>query len=193
MIEIKKISDSWEWNQYADDWNTLLSISSSNHVFLTYEWLSTWWELFGHDKELVIILAREGAHLVGAVPLFFKKGRVLKVLRFLGSQVVLVDLLNFIVHSGREMEIIPLMMDFLLDQVPWDKMFLNDMMREPNTLQALAKWSEAHHLIFSLENNNVSPCLKISDTLEGFHKKLDPIFRKGIQNSGLRRLYRDLR
>jgi CelD/BcsL family acetyltransferase involved in cellulose biosynthesis len=191
MITIKKISDYQGWNPYAEEWNNLLTRSSSNHIFLTFEWLSTWWELFGEDKELAIILAFDGKQLVGAVPLFLERARVLKVLRFLGSQVVMTDLLNFIVIPGREREVIPALMDFLLNKVSWDKMYLNDMMGEPKILDALKKWSEGHNFIFSCEKNFVSPCLHLSDTLEGFHKKVDSAFLKGLQRTGLRRLYRE--
>jgi CelD/BcsL family acetyltransferase involved in cellulose biosynthesis len=191
MIEIKKIGDFQTWSQYAEDWNNLLATSSSNHIFLTYEWLSAWWELFGTDKELAIILAFEKNVLVGAAPLCLTKGRVLKVLRFLGSQVVFADLLNFLIPSGREREILPLMMDFLLAKVPWDKIFLNEMEDDPKLLEVLKTWADNNHFLYALEKNDVSPCLPIADTLEGFHRKMDPVFWRGLQKSGLRRLQRD--
>src|SRR3989338_6121715 len=52
------------------EWDQLLSLSSTNAVYLTWEWLFTWWEIFGDDRrELFIIAVRENGQLIGIAPL----------------------------------------------------------------------------------------------------------------------------
>lgn len=193
MIEIKEITNSLEWEKYSGDWNALLSISSSNHIFLTYEWLSTWWEIFGNEKGLGILLAFDGTQLKGIAPLYINKERVFKVLRFIGSRVVPADFLNFIVESGREPEIIPAFMNHLFREIHWDKMFLSDMKDEPNTITSLKNWLTNHHCPFSLEKHYPCPSVEIPGTMEGFLAKVDPIFLGGLKKSRPRQLHRLLR
>ncbi len=53
------------------EWNRLLQRSATDTLFLTWEWQRAWWEIFGQDKELVLITNRdESDQLTAIVPLF---------------------------------------------------------------------------------------------------------------------------
>src|ERR1051326_5801751 len=51
-----------------DEWNSLLESSASSCVFLTHEWLSTWWKHLAGNRKLSILTLRDGGHLIGILP-----------------------------------------------------------------------------------------------------------------------------
>ena len=74
-MEFKHYSHFKDLTFIKDQWNHLLKLSASHVPFLTFEYLSVWWETRGggewpDDSTLVIITAFEGDQLVGVAPLF---------------------------------------------------------------------------------------------------------------------------
>jgi len=88
MITIKRTSIETLCS-IAKEWNTFLETSTNNNIFLTYEWLSSWWNAFKTDsREFYFMLARDADdNIVGAFPLqmvILRFGRLLP-LKFLVS------------------------------------------------------------------------------------------------------------
>jgi len=52
-----------------DNWNELASRSDTNTIFQTYEWVTSWWKVFGQGRELWVIAVFRGDRLVGLAPL----------------------------------------------------------------------------------------------------------------------------
>jgi len=50
-------------------WNDALRKSLDNHVFLTWEWLSSWWTHYGDKREFLVIVIRDGEKILAAAPL----------------------------------------------------------------------------------------------------------------------------
>ncbi len=77
----------------APEWNKLLDNSDQNHVFLTWEWVSTWLSCFADTCSLQIVTARagNGGSLLGVAPLAIYVHRVSRVIKlrelsFVGSE-----------------------------------------------------------------------------------------------------------
>src|SRR5262245_54937044 len=91
-MDIQLVRDLQEFSGLRDEWNDLLSLSSANTIFLTWEWLFSWWECYaGKDDALHIIVVRDNTgQLIGLLPLYrqlqpwlpFKPRRIL---RFIGD------------------------------------------------------------------------------------------------------------
>jgi CelD/BcsL family acetyltransferase involved in cellulose biosynthesis len=103
-----------------DEWNDVLARSASNNLFLTWEWVSTWWELYGAGAHLYVLTARaDDGSLVGIAPLHRRPRTVLglgsvDVLEFIGSGGdVTPEQLDFIVVSGAEAEVTPAFVSFI--------------------------------------------------------------------------------
>src|SRR5688500_18053257 len=47
------------------EWDELLARTQTDHPFLSHAWIASWWQCFGDDKSLYILLVRDGARLVG--------------------------------------------------------------------------------------------------------------------------------
>lgn len=75
-MDIEKIDNFDKFLSIRDEWNSLLERSGQSSVSMTHEWLSCWWEAFGGDAELWVLLLRENGRLVGAGPLMLRKDRL---------------------------------------------------------------------------------------------------------------------
>src|SRR5581483_242523 len=64
-----------EFRSSREAWNKLVLSMALPSVFLTWEWLYTWWEHFGNARrELFILLVRRDGQLKGILPLFQEGG-----------------------------------------------------------------------------------------------------------------------
>ncbi len=65
----------------ADDWNQLARRGPTGTVFQTLQWHRAWWQVYAEGAELLLLLARAGGELVGALALCLGTDRHL---RFVG-------------------------------------------------------------------------------------------------------------
>jgi CelD/BcsL family acetyltransferase involved in cellulose biosynthesis len=67
---IRIITDLQGFESLSATWNSLLSkCQDDNSIFLTYEWLWTWWKHFGEGKKLNILLIEKEDQVIGIMPL----------------------------------------------------------------------------------------------------------------------------
>lgn len=66
---IKNIQDAETFKSIQKNWDQLLADSPTKSVFLTWEWLYSWWKVNGNNKELWLITAWRGDEIVGIAPL----------------------------------------------------------------------------------------------------------------------------
>lgn len=137
MMKIREVTSTKEFNALKDKWTELLKKSSNDNIFLTHEWLNTWWKYFGEGKELKIILVEENDKLVGIAPLMLTKRLFfLRRLQFIGSPHS--DYHDFILLSGREDRILVAILDYLLGQpFKWDVLDLKGIPQYSETLKII--------------------------------------------------------
>jgi CelD/BcsL family acetyltransferase involved in cellulose biosynthesis len=107
MIATRVIDDDAAFGELRHEWNDLLQDSSCCCLFLTWEWLHTWWQFLAADRKLHIITVRRDGLLIAIAPLairsaFTRPLMPLKVLEFLGSGNAGSDYLSFLIRSGHE-------------------------------------------------------------------------------------------
>lgn len=108
---IEKITDVGGFHALRPEWTELLESSSSDCVFLTWEWLSTWWKHLAGPRRLDVIAVRQGGELIGLAPLVVTPPRLGRLVpfrtgEFLGGGNVGSDYLDVIVRKGREEEVL---------------------------------------------------------------------------------------
>jgi L-malate glycosyltransferase len=117
-IAVDIVDDIARFAALRDEWTELLSDSRANCLFLTWEWLFTWWTHFGQPLKLSIVTVRSGGRLVGVAPFAVQPPRVshlwtLMPLEFLGRGSVGSDYLDVIVRSGYEDVAVRALADYL--------------------------------------------------------------------------------
>jgi CelD/BcsL family acetyltransferase involved in cellulose biosynthesis len=89
------------------EWADLLSASAADNLFLTWEWLHTWWTHLGGGRHLAILTIRSDGRLLAIAPLAQQSWRpaalqFIPQLELLGSGDVGSDYLDLIVRRGAE-------------------------------------------------------------------------------------------
>ena len=104
---VEKIHDGQRFENLKVEWGELLESSASQCLFLTWEWLHTWWKHLAADRRLSILAVRCGSELAALAPLGLRPPSLSRrclfpVLEFLGSGNAGSDYLDFIVRRGCE-------------------------------------------------------------------------------------------
>ncbi len=79
-----------EWLAREDQWARLLKQSGQDPLFLSWEWMTTWWRVFGDGPthSLCLLAAYQGDDLVGLAPLYRstvnRRGLRVRSVQFIG-------------------------------------------------------------------------------------------------------------
>lgn len=145
-------------------WNPLLMRSDTDTVFLTFEWLTTWWRCFGGDAELLVLVVRRGGEPVALAPLIVAHepngGRWPTQVRFLANTYSMRA--NFILTESAQ-PALEAIFDYLASAGPaWDRMKF-DYMPEDSTAHRLAPAAcRRAHLRWGVLPSLISPYLVLA-------------------------------
>jgi len=161
MIRIHCITGEEDFLALHDVWNRLLEESGSNNIFLTYEWVSTWWGIFRDKKKLLVLLLYDGDDLIGIVPLFRTRSFFRKI-AIIGSD--LADYQDFIILRKRQ-ECMAAIFQFLYEQMTqWDMLELAHVPETSPNHEFFLYESTNPVNCFRYEKQNVAPFLPINDS-----------------------------
>jgi CelD/BcsL family acetyltransferase involved in cellulose biosynthesis len=69
-MQIRIITELAEFQKLADIWDGLLDkCRGNNSIYLTHEWISTWWKHLGEKKKIFILLFEKERQITGVMPL----------------------------------------------------------------------------------------------------------------------------
>jgi CelD/BcsL family acetyltransferase involved in cellulose biosynthesis len=69
MIAIQEIRDMAAFDAVRDEWNALVRLDGATLPYARHEWIAAWWEGFGRNADLHVLLLRSGGEIVAAAPL----------------------------------------------------------------------------------------------------------------------------
>ena len=188
MFKVEVIKTTEEFQNLREEWNNLLSESKADTILLTWEWLFTWWEIFGVKKDLSILLIREGGKLIGIAPLMISKeyvsGMTVYFLKFIGSEDVCSEYLDFIIIIGKEPEILNLFFQYINQNTNrWDILLMNDITEDSLTVGFLSDKVKVilnrHDII--KRKSTINPYMHLSNSTDDFYQKLGSKRRSDIR------------
>ena len=109
------------------EWDDLLLRGKRPNIFLSWEWISTWYQFFGEQQKLWMVSVRdeENGQLLAVAPLMLDQRKVvgsasLNELCFIGSNVGS-DHMDFVVDQQYTNDLVTVLKDFINQQnKPWD-------------------------------------------------------------------------
>jgi CelD/BcsL family acetyltransferase involved in cellulose biosynthesis len=106
-VTVARVEAGETFDSLHAEWNSLLQSSDADCLFLTFEWLSSWWKHLGGEYTLAIYTVRLGEELIAIAPTALRparplEGRILPTLEFLGSGFAGSDYLDIIARRGSE-------------------------------------------------------------------------------------------
>lgn len=69
MLRVIRLNNFERINEYGVHWNDLLDSSKDNHIFMTLEWLATWWKYYGNNRRLVLLIVEDNKKVLAVAPL----------------------------------------------------------------------------------------------------------------------------
>jgi len=89
ILKIREIRTEDEFQALHKIWNSLLSKSNDDDIFLTWEWISTWWKYYGNEHQLLVMVAEKEEEIISIAPLMCSEysilGVNLKEIGFIGT------------------------------------------------------------------------------------------------------------
>jgi CelD/BcsL family acetyltransferase involved in cellulose biosynthesis len=104
---VEEVTDVQEFAALQGEWNELLHASAADCLFLSWEWLYTWWKHLAADRRLSILAVYHGEQLMALAPVAIRPprpsfGHPFPVCEFLGSGQVGSDYLDIVSRAGCE-------------------------------------------------------------------------------------------
>ncbi|MCI5123133.1 MAG: GNAT family N-acetyltransferase [Candidatus Electrothrix sp. AR5] len=69
MLHLETVTDYQDFLALQDSWNTLVEKSSLKSIFVRHEWIRCWWDAYGQDNQLLVLLFKEEGALKAIAPL----------------------------------------------------------------------------------------------------------------------------
>jgi CelD/BcsL family acetyltransferase involved in cellulose biosynthesis len=180
-------------------WTSLIKQAEAPSIYQTWEWLTTWWDVYGYQRNLCLVTAYDDEQLVGIAPFSIptQKTRRFQVLPYrtlwylcsgqTKERNVASEYTDFIVQKGREQEFIVALLDWLSRQHFWDEIIIPDVSLEKITIQLLPQAARRAHLNFDLTSKAQSILIRLPTTWEQYLKSLNRNLRYKI-NRGRKEL-----
>lgn len=141
-------------------WNRLLARSETHSVFLTWQWLSTWWECFDEGATLFVFAVERDGELVGVAPLMVRRENGLRYVEFLGMGSS--DYCDVLATEDDKPEVVRAVLDALMKRKDrWDRIRLRYLPAKSSTARALAGVSLPAGWEFVQDVEAVCPALSI--------------------------------
>src|SRR5215510_5207774 len=187
MLEISVVDNEAELEQLRVDWTHLLQRSSSNTVFLTWEWVIAWWRSYGAEKKLWVLKVKRGERLVALVPLYRKSSRYFGVFQYhelylIGDGSSDSDYLDVITETGEEEVVARSIVAFLLKhRNQWDILFLSEIPETSISLKLLQRFFQQESCYWQ---ETISPCtyVVLPSSWNDYLKCLRPRMRTKIRS-----------
>ena len=187
-MKLVEIRDEADWDRLESGWwNGLLEGSASNTIFLTWEWLRSWWSVHGRSGGLCILAAYDDAGVLrGIAPLrrdtACRYRQTVSSLTFVGDGSNDSDYLDFIVHAGWEAPVFEAFRGHLEEEVKRGTvLLLNEIPGTSLNCSFVRKVAESRNWLFTEKE---VPCgtVRLPETWEGYLGILKPRFRTKVRS-----------
>ncbi len=194
-LQIEEVRDEARFFELRAEWNDMLARSASNSVTLTWEWLTTWWQVYKSSRKLRVVLVREKGRLVGAAPMLLRQGlrwthglvptRRLELLasgEAIGHQICS-DYINWIAETGREAEITTALLKHFCDSRDWDEMILPDVPANSPAVQSLQAAARTNGLVCEELEREACPYIVLPGSWDDYLKSLGSSHRYRVRRA----------
>jgi CelD/BcsL family acetyltransferase involved in cellulose biosynthesis len=166
-------TDTSSFDRVREEWDELLKRSESYSFFQTPRWNALWWDHFGGDLELLLLLLRDRTgSLKGVAPFYLDRvegGRI--VAAFIGG-LECSDYLDFIIERGSEKAFFEHLGEYLRQRSERPQLDLHFISEESKTLTAQNVLFDSPNLYVELKKEEVCPVLNLPSSWEEFLKGL---------------------
>lgn len=173
----------------GEEWNALLARSRSRLIFLTREWLQTWWNVY-HPGELWVLVGRdEDGTLAGIAPWFISTQDGMRTVCAVGC-VDVTDYLDVLVAQDQEEAFLTALADYVAASADhFDQIVLCNIPQASPTLARLPELLAQHGFEVELTRQEVCPIIALPATWDEYlaaslNKKQRHELRRKLRRAG---------
>ena len=181
-MKVVQLDSFDEIREFGIHWNNLVESSKDNHIFLTLEWLATWWKYYRAHRELVLLAVKDNDKVLAVAPLMESTyelfGFKLRKIEFIGTPAS--DYHSFIL-TEKSPSCVRMFLDYINGYSnAWDCMELKEIPENSETANALRTMPE-EPLKLKERVLNICPSVPLSNTFEEYFQKLGKNMRKNLR------------
>ena len=172
-LRVEPVAGTGSWEGLREEWEALRAASGAG-IFLSWEWMATWWQHYGTGHALCLLAVRDAAGgLVGVAPLVRRvrryRGVPLRVVELLGTGgEVSPDLLDILARPDRAAAVGRAVWAHLAEQPSWDVLVLDSLAVEAAAAGALAEAAGHDGMAWGREPRSSCPFIKLPKTWEAY-------------------------
>ncbi|MEN6409563.1 MAG: GNAT family N-acetyltransferase, partial [Anaerolineaceae bacterium] len=181
--QIERLETPMQLDALEKEWAELITEIPEAPVFLSWEWIRTWWFYFGDHRELWLLTARDTqGRLLGIAPLLIERQRIgllpLRVIGFIGIGLTRPVNLNILTHPSDPKGILQAFLDFLLGQSKqWDVIRLFPMSKDAEICTLLNNGNGR----FRTGVKTVNAYIPLPDSWDAYAKTLTKKLRRNLK------------
>jgi len=189
---------SWgekEFFNSRDAWATLLARSDSDKLFMSWEWLNTWWKIFKDEKTMCLrmfVAIDENDNLVGIAPLYITNVITKKVIRtrrlqfigncWRGKATMPTEIVDFIADKNVSSEVISIFYEHIDSLGDWDEFVLSNLSKSTATYKCLVAGEKLGNSYFRCAEAYNSYYLDTIGDFDDYLKKISKSMRLKLFN-----------
>jgi CelD/BcsL family acetyltransferase involved in cellulose biosynthesis len=150
-LRVEKLTTLDEFRAIYDGKDAQVALRTNN-IFLSFLWMSEWWQVYGFDYQMHVLVVRDEIRLIGVLPLVLQKtGRGVRYLNFMGAGELTPDDLDILSIPERRMEVLQALAAYLHNtQSEWDVIELDKLPAGSLTVEELEARFRACGLVTDL-------------------------------------------
>jgi CelD/BcsL family acetyltransferase involved in cellulose biosynthesis len=184
-LQITLITRNDEFAALSDRWSDLLTSAADANVFLSHEWLYTWWTAYRPSGKLRIVLAEEDGVLLGIAPMtidrVWGRGLPVRVLRFIGDGSWETDHMSFVLHRDARRRAADALLE-AIDRLEWDAAYFNQVRAAAATTAQILEYAERKSWRIHVDRTPC-PIRRMPATFDALLGSLPARFRTSVRSS----------
>ena len=196
MLRIIEINALNEFLELRDIWTKVLAKSRDNNIFLTWEYLSTFWKHFGKNAKLRILCVKDRNEVIAIAPLRQSRFNFVSWLGYdviepLGYRGLMPEGGDYtgLLLGEKEKECLNLFLKYLEKHNDWDFIYMYDV-PETSAIPDLLRRTTNSNLKFEIIKGTVCPYMPLPDSIDVLFKGFTKKFRNNLRRC-MRNLERD--
>jgi CelD/BcsL family acetyltransferase involved in cellulose biosynthesis len=177
-VKLETYTQADAFEQLRPEWNALLHRSAVDNVFSSWEYQSTWWEVFQPGRLLIVTCRDDNGQLIGIAPWFICGG---DVIRGIGCEDI-TDYLDVIADATYVESVLECFVSYLAERRDdYRRIELCNIPEESPTYRLLRDTFERCGFTATIEQQEVCPVIELPESWEDYLAQLDKKQRHEIR------------
>jgi len=187
-IRAETVSSYQEFLDLESVWNELVIAAAVDHPFLEHAWVRTWWECFGEDSTLHVVVLKAGDEIIAIAPLISTCVQLFGIpVRRLGFFYnAHVPRTGFIVRRRFEEAYRAIWDHLLSERASWDLLQLCQLPEGSATLEEMRRLASDAKLPCGVWLSGASPYVSLDTSWRQYYDSLGAKHRSNLRNRSKR-------